>query len=253
MNNAAFKDSFQFRKIIFEHTYSYDRRKQGTGRHYLAYMISGFGKLVSAESEHILELTPGDAFYIPKGMHYQSFWSSDDKIIFHSYAFAFLPAPEHKKYCMQKLALSPAMSDRVRNIPIINPVDCEAVGALYSTLAAILPLMETVPLGAEEILCDKAVYHMTRHLNATISDIARQCGVSESVIYNAFRHVRGITPNTQRQILLCDRAIELLTTTDRPIEDISAALGFSSSSYFRKVLFARTGQTPSEIRKKTLL
>ena len=252
MNNVSFIDSFQFRKFTFERAYSHDHRKQGTKWHYRAYMISGFGKLVSADSEYTLDLAPGDTFFIPKGTHYQSFWRSEGQIVFHSYAFAFLPATDHKKYRMQKLALADELADRVRCIPLAKTVDCEAVGALYSTLAAILPLMEADPLGSEAILCNKAIRCMTRHPHAAISDIAHKCGVSESGIYNAFRHVLGITPNTQRQILLCDRAIELLTTTNRPIEEISDALGFSSSSYFRKVLFSRTGQTPSEIRKKAL-
>ena len=61
--------------------------------------------------------------------------------------------------------------------------------------------------------------------------------------------MRHTTPNTQRQIILCERAVELLTTTDRPIEEISTALGFSSSAYFRKVMREHTGMTPREIRK----
>ena len=243
---------FLFHRFIFAHSHSHDHRNEGISHHYLGYMVSGCGKLISAEKELSLELAPGDVFYIPRGTRYQSFWHSEGQIIFHSYAFVFLPAPDHQKYRIQKIALSPELTDRVRHIPLIKPVNCEAVGALYSTLAAILPLMEAEPLGAEAILCEKAIRCMTMQPDASISNIARQCTVSESAIYNAFRHVLGITPNTQRQILLCNRAIELLTTTNRPIEEISDALGFSSSSYFRKVLFSRTGQTPSEIRKKAI-
>ena len=250
MNSAAFTESFLFRKLIFKRSHSHDQRQKSIDHHYLAYMESGYGRLVSAEGDQMIELAPGDVFYIPKGMRYQSFWQAEEQIVFHSYGFRLLPSPDQKKYFMQKIKLSPALTAQVRSIPIISPINSEAVGALYTTLAAILPLMESAPLGAEAILCDKATQYMTKHPNVTVSDIARHCGVSESAIYNAFRHVLGITPNTQRQILLCDRAIELLTTTDRPIEEISDTLGFSSSSYFRKVFFARTGQTPSEVRKK---
>lgn len=252
MNNASFRESFRFRQYIYESSHNWDRRKDGAPYHYLAYLENGYAKLVSAEKKLVVELSPGDVCYIPKGIHYQSFWHANDQVVVHSYGFSFLPDHNHKRYPMQKIALTSALAEQVHNIPLAHPVDCAAIGALYTTLAAILPLMETTPLNSKAILCDKATRYMTRHPNATVSDIARHYSVSESAIYNAFRHVLGITPNTQRQNLLCDRAIELLTTTDRPIEEISDALGFSSSSYFRKVLFSRTGQTPSEVRKKVL-
>ena len=252
MNSTTFTESFLFRKLTFERSHYHDRRKKAINQHYLAYMEHGYGRLVGAEADQVVELAPGDVFYIPKGMCYQSFWQAEKQIVFHSYGFAFLPNPDRKNYCMQKINLPPSLTEQVRNIPLTYPVNSEAVGALYATLASIFPFMEAAPLGAEAKLCDKATHYMSKHPNVTIADIARHCGVSESAIYNAFRHVLGITPNTQRQILLCDRAIELLTTTDRPIEEISDMLGFSSSSYFRKVLFSRIGQTPSEIRKKVL-
>ena len=37
--------------------------------------------------------------------------------------------------------------------------------------------------------------------------------------------------------------------TDLSVEDISRLLGFSSSSYFRKVFFAGTKKTPREYRR----
>jgi len=49
--------------------------------------------------------------------------------------------------------------------------------------------------------------------------------------------------------VLCKKSIDLLQTTDLPIEEISGMMGFSSSSYFRKVLKEHTGKTPHEIRK----
>jgi AraC-like DNA-binding protein len=94
---------------------------------------------------------------------------------------------------------------------------------------------------------------MAEHVNCSIDEVAKHCHVCESVIYNAFRKTMGTTPNAQRLRLLCERAVELLTTTDRPIEEISAKLGFSSSAYFRKILHKHTGMTPTEIRKNASL
>ncbi len=57
------------------------------------------------------------------------------------------------------------------------------------------------------------------------------------------------TPNEVRQELQTDRAVRLLTTTDMNIQQISDSLGFSSVSYFRKILRKYTGKTPSQIRR----
>ena len=46
-----------------------------------------------------------------------------------------------------------------------------------------------------------------------------------------------------------DYAGNLLTTTDASVQEISDRLGFSSGSYFRKVLRSYTGKTPGQIRK----
>ena len=59
-----------------------------------------------------------------------------------------------------------------------------------------------------------------------------------------------MTPNEYRQIRLCEIGIELLSTTDKKVEEICNILHFSSSSYFRKILKKYTGCTPSEIRKR---
>ena len=45
------------------------------------------------------------------------------------------------------------------------------------------------------------------------------------------------------------KAVELLITTDMQVEEISSLLNFSSTSYFRKVLYKHTGKTPREIRR----
>ena len=80
--------------------------------------------------------------------------------------------------------------------------------------------------------------------------IASACRVSQSTLYAAFRTQRGVTPVHARQRQLVERAVTLLHTTDLPVEQISAQLGFSSPAYFRRVLRMVLGQTPREIRRR---
>ena len=74
------------------------------------------------------------------------------------------------------------------------------------------------------------------------------CSLSEPHLYYLFKKAGEVTPNEYRQKSLCDRAVELLITTDNSVEAISDMLGFSSSSYFRKILKKHTGKSPREIR-----
>jgi len=79
-------------------------------------------------------------------------------------------------------------------------------------------------------------------------EIAMLCNISEPYLYSIFKQEGKITPNDYRNQLLCKKAIDLLTTTDMKVEQISESLGFSSASYFRKVLKQYTGKTPLSIR-----
>ena len=123
---------------------------------------------------------------------------------------------------------------------------------MYSFYARVLPGMEpdTDPL---ELLVLKACAYMQKDPHARIGQVAMHCDVSIASLYSTFKKQLGITPNAMRQRVLCDAAQELLVTTDLPVEDISSRLGFSSSSYFRKVLRQHTGKTPLQLRKENVL
>jgi len=243
MNSVTFTEGFNFNLFHREKATFFNTRE--CKWHFLAYMIRGHGKFTVGTN--VVDVYEGDVFFIPKRQRYLSHW--DEGALFHSYGFHFFPLPDRRKYTLQKLDLPPELVERVRSIPIVKPVDSRTVGDFYSTLSEVLPYMAYEHGGKEETLCDEAIAYMTQHTNCTVAEVARYCRVSESAIYIAFRNVRHTTPNTQRQIILCERAVELLSTTDRPIEEISTALGFSSSAYFRKIMREHTGMTPREIRK----
>lgn len=72
--------------------------------------------------------------------------------------------------------------------------------------------------------------------NYTMKDVSAYCEISESGLYPIFQRVFQKTPLEIKQEILCEKAVQLLTTTDLSVEEISNRLLFSSSSYFRKVL-----------------
>lgn len=247
MNNEVFSQGYQFLK--FHHEYPYSWMTESCPKHFLAYICRGRGRLSSAQTH--IDVAEGDALYIPHGISYRSRWEGEDGIIFNSYGFSFLPVCDQKDYGLQKVAAPPKLAARLRDIPTDRPIDSKTLGLFYAVLADLLPYMSYEHENHRESLCDLAMAYMADHVDCTVKEIAKHCHVSESIIYSAFRRSMGTTPNVQRLRLLCERAVDLLIATDRPIEDISAELGFSSSSYFRKVLHAHTGMTPTQIRKRT--
>ena len=92
---------------------------------------------------------------------------------------------------------------------------------------------------------------MSEHTDAKISDVARHCSISQSGIYLLFKQNLNRTPNEVRLEIICDKAVELLSTTSLSVQEISDRLGFSSTSYFRKTLKAYTGKAPLEIRRES--
>ena len=128
---------------------------------------------------------------------------------------------------------------KIVQTPVVNE---KTVGYLYAFLCSTVS-------SAPPTAADRAIAMMRQDAQAKISEIAKRCRISESGVYALFQRELHKTPNEVRREVLCEQAQRLLLTTDLSVEDISRLLGFSSSSYFRKVFFAGTKKTPREYRR----
>lgn len=246
MKESLFYTAFNFTTYRYLH-YHYTDARDGASRHFLGMLESGNCRIVS--DDITIEAGPGEPFYIPKGLPYQSYWFSSDRVYLRSYGFDLFPEMGQNSYKLQKLPLE--LAEPLRTIPLVGHPDSTALGALFTVLGQALPLMDRD--GPESSIClwEQAVAYMQQHTNSTAAEVARYCGVSESALYASFKR-HGSTPNRTRQELLMQEAVRLLTTTDLPVQEVSDRLGFSSTSYFRKLLAAQTGKTPTQIRKNAV-
>ena len=105
---------------------------------------------------------------------------------------------------------------------------------------------------AYEASVAKAFKYMQNNPNAKMGDVAKYCNISETTLFSLFKKRFKKTPNEIRQKILCEKAEELLITTNLSVEEISGKLGFSSASYFRKILKKHLNITPTGIRKKSV-
>lgn len=250
MNDTLFAKSFSF--IEFHRgKRAFTDMKNGSPKHFLAYMLRGKCRITSAEGE--IRAEEGEAFYIPKGLVYRSYWQDSKDVTFLSLGFPYLSCTEQKSYPLQVLPLDDALKSLFFAVPIGTRTQAAGIGALYTLLAGLLPLMrESEPCRSRRIvaLCEQLLFENTALRPA---ELARAAGVCESALYAAFDKVGEETPHEMRARILFEKAKELLLTTDLPIEHIADRLGFCSCTYFRKKFKEHFLLSPREMRKSGIV
>jgi AraC family transcriptional activator of pobA len=82
----------------------------------------------------------------------------------------------------------------------------------------------------------------------SVADHARTLGVTPTHLTRTCRRLSGLSAAdllTQRSL---HTARDLIETTERPMADIAASLGFGSAAYFSRFILHHTGHTPSQLR-----
>ena len=246
MTDAQFFNSFRFH--LYSSKRNYTTQVDSCPSHFFGRIVSGQAKILSDQTE--LFLQPGDVFFIPKGLRYRSRWTcAEGSVTFYSFGFTMLPLEFQTDLQLQKLDCTPEELTLFSQIERTGQVSPAFVGKLYDFFGAVLPKMAVLQKSKSDRIVDKAVDLMRSVPYASVAEIAHHCGVSECTLFLKFRKHFGKTPVEMRHRILTEKATQLLTATDLSVEEISNRLGFSSSSYFRKVLKKETGKTPLQIRK----
>lgn len=250
MNNTQFINDFGFVRYQKNKSYRYTgyAKNNGAPAHYIVRLVKGSVKIKSQAKT--ISIAQGEIFYIPKGLKYQSFWrvNMENQLIFDAYGFQYFPKRDDYNYTLQKITCTPEAQKRLVHIAESMSVDCTTVGELYLFLGEVLHQMEYEAKSSYD-LAEIAVGYMRNNIQFRIADVAKHCDVSESTLYTVFKRTYHKTPVEMKQMILCERASELLTATNLSVEEISGRLCFSSSSYFRKIFRKCTGKTPLQVRK----
>ncbi len=248
MNNEEFFSSFKFLRIKpNRYNKGGNMEKQGCVTNFLGRLLYGTAKLVSQGIT--VTLTAGETVFIPKGCRYESFWTPDEnsRLEWDSIGFDYFPQPDKGTYLLQKVELNETSTEILNSITEQMKVTPYTIGRLYELMSEVMPKMQR-QVRSVDLITENAVKFMRENPFCAMHDVANACRVSESWLYTVFKESLNISPNEMRQKILCEKAEELLTSTSLSIEEISNMLQFSSSSYFRKILYKHLGRTPSEIR-----
>lgn len=248
MNDQQFFNSFHFTKLVFSKEHHTDCSKApGALKNYIGMIINGSVKLVMKDKTLIFR--ENEPFFIPLGCKYHSYWYPENgEVCWHSLGFEFLPLRNGKKPTVQKLFFNKSAMNYFERIVSDHSVNSCSIGALYILLGELENKFEYINSPISPV-AESALEAINANPFQSIGMVAEKCGVSESSLYGAFKTSLGYSPNFARQKVICEMAIQLLETTNLSVEAVSEKLGFSSSSYFRKVLRLHTGLTPREVRK----
>jgi AraC-like DNA-binding protein len=241
MQQKVLSKPFRFMEHLKHNSHTFINRN-GTQYHYLALVESGRCRLTS--EDRTLEIEEGEGFYLPLGLSYRSDWWGSE-IRYRSVGFLHYPEAQKWMFPMQKLSLDSELIAAMRGIPLNGSPDSASIAQLYALLAKLK--LESVGGGRDDLL-ERAGQFFSLHPTGSVPQASHYCGVSVSALYAAFR-AAGKTPNELRRQILAEKAALMLTTTDRSVQSVSDSLGFSSTSYFRKVLKQYTGMTPRDLRR----
>lgn len=89
-------------------------------------------------------------------------------------------------------------------------------------------------------------------LASPVAAMAARSGLTERSLLRRFRKATGQTPVDYIQTLRIEEAKQMLETTDMPIDDIAAEVGYVETSSFRNAFRRHVGMPSSTYRKKRL-
>lgn len=214
----------------------------------IGYLKKGHGNFLYKGKTY--NAAEGDILYIAADSRYYSVWTGSPEIEFYSIRFSFASKTGFYDYRFQIVYDFPCtLFDKMYEYHDENPLMSAA--CFLEILSQMYPRMIKSPHKQSSIITP-AIEHIETHYAESFSSeyLAALCNCSESGLFSAFRRVTGVTPIEYKHNILIQHALDMLNTTDMSIEEISSALGFSSSNYFRRVFKNQTGSAPSIFRKK---
>lgn len=246
MDNIQFYKSFYFFECLFT-KYHHTDNSAGTSCHHIGYIKSGKARFCIGDT--VFEFSEGDVFYTPPSCKYHSYWEGEE-IRYDSYAFNIFPSKSSNEYGVQTLVMTDRAKDVLTELTRDKKVSCRSVGLLYELLDEALPFMVPTVRDLQKETISRARAYMRRNINCSVPELSRYLSMSESAVYSLFREKLSSTPISEKNKIRTEMALELLSTTDMSVEQISEKLGFSSAAYFRKVLKTFCDKTPRELRQK---
>ena len=235
-------------KYICDSGYVCDFSKSPRPEYVISFMLKGKATFITENSE--FTITEGDVLFIPLGECYIFHFrikNSDSPFFNKSTRIQGVFNCRHLKELFATVEKQINSSNTLENIA--------GFGNFYILFAQIYEKLELTNRISDPNLLFARTYineHYKEKIN--IEHLAELCHLSVPNFYRKFKSVYHSTPVTYKNLLLTEKAIELLLShPEKSIEKISEELGFESTVYFRKLFKKTTGKTPLEYRKTGII
>ncbi len=97
---------------------------------------------------------------------------------------------------------------------------------------------------------EKAIDCLTSRHGMSIDEVARQCGISEPLLYEIFRRETGLSPRKYQELHQLRRAQVLLLNSSLSMTEIAAELGMCDQYYFSNRFKKNFGLSPTAFRRQ---
>lgn len=127
--------------------------------------------------------------------------------------------------------------------------------SIYRMLCSLMPDMRQAAVDSPSVdISDVLRQYVEEHLAEEISlqDLAEQAGLSASYLIRLFQKKKGMTPYEYVIGMRIDHARFLLKTTQMPVRDIAAAVGYRSQQGFINAFVQHIGVSPGKYRHMPL-
>ena len=141
--------------------------------------------------------------------------------------------------------VSPGEALRIRKVYLLKWHD---EGELpYTPLVRPLPHGDAVVRRAEEWLRDN--FRTGEAVGQVVARAAERDGIPERTFKRRFKAATGVPLIDYLQNLRIEHGKQLLETSDLPVEEISAEVGYADASFFRRLFKRLAGLTPAAYRR----
>ena len=222
------------------------------GRSFFSLSYRMRGVITVQSDQAVLRSEPDTVTFIPKGAPYSTAILEESDMIVVHFQLTKDPSPLSPSVISAKgSALKGLFTQLAEHYSPARPTDPTCMALFYQILAEWERLLEGVhPIPAKIRAVKERMDRSFGDPYLSISDLAREEGISDSYLRRGFGDAYGISPMSYLTETRIRHAKTLLNSDYYHIYEIAPLCGFASSGYFIRCFRARTGETPHEYRKR---
>ena len=249
MDTGIYVTELSVSKHVFN-KYHFCRGNSNKRKSRLGVILKGCGTYIYLGKK--LKVCEGDVVFIPENVYCYSEWHGEPSIEV-VYLSCFMHY-ESFKYEPQTIDIGGSIKNDILQISSLlsggQNETLEAYSRFYKLLQTVIGKLKQSDVNLDKTL-QTAIEYITDNWDKSfsVSELAKNCCVSESTLYHLFQKELGQTPVSFLNSIKINIAIEHLENSTYSIATISRLVGFNSENHFRKVFAELTGTTPLRYRK----